>query len=373
MRPPHLTVVAAARPNFMKVGPVLRALDGRADTTLVHTGQHYDDRMSRVFFNELGIAFPDVNLGVGSGTHAQQTAAVMVAFEKHLLGTPTDAVVVVGDVNSTLAAALVATKLGIPVAHVEAGLRSGDWTMPEECNRVLTDRMSRWLFTPSADADANLLAEGIDPARVHLVGNVMIDTLLAHLDTARERGATMRDKLGGLDRFAVLTLHRPSNVDDAGTLSRLLSAVADAVGGMPVVFPVHPRTRAQLEGAAIPANLRCLPPMSYLDFIGLVGGAEVVLTDSGGIQEESSVLGVPCLTIRDNTERPVTCELGTNRLIGTDPAAIAPAVAAVMGSPRRPAQIPLWDGRAGERIAAILVEELPRDARARRDAPWPAR
>ena len=368
-RLPHVTVVAAARPNFMKVGPVLRALDGRAETSLVHTGQHYDDHMSRIFFEELGIPLPDVNLGVGSGTHAEQTAAVMVAFEKQLIGTATDAVVVVGDVNSTLAASLVATKLGIPVAHVEAGLRSGDWTMPEEANRVLTDRMSRWLFTPSADGDANLHAEGIEPDRIHLVGNVMVDTLLANLDRAKVRGRALRGQLGGLDRFAVLTLHRPGNVDDTESLSCLLAAVAGAAPGLPVVFPVHPRTAARIEGRAdLPSNLRCLPPLSYLDFIGLVAGADVVLTDSGGIQEESSVLGVPCLTIRDNTERPVTCELGTNRLIGTDPAAIAPAVAAVVGTPRRPAQIPLWDGRAGERIAEILVRELEPFVRATGEA-----
>ncbi len=366
MKVPHLTIVAAARPNFMKVAPVLHALDGRADISLVHTGQHYDDHMSKIFFEELGIPHPEVNLGVGSGTHAQQTAAVMVAFEKQLIGsaTATDAVVVVGDVNSTLAASLVAAKLGIPVAHVEAGLRSGDWTMPEEANRVLTDRMSHWLFTPGADADANLLAEGISPDRIYRVGNVMIDTLLANGDRARARGLELRRRLGGLDRYAVLTLHRPSNVDDSATLARLIGALAGAAPDLPVVFPVHPRTSARLEGHTdLPANLRCLPPLSYLDFIGLVGEAEVVLTDSGGIQEESSVLGVPCLTIRDNTERPVTCELGTNRLIGTDPAAIAPAVRQARRTPRRPACIPLWDGRAGTRVADVLLADLQQDPR----------
>jgi len=356
---PHLTVVAAARPNFMKVAPVLRALEGRAETTLVHTGQHYDDHMSNVFFEELGIPRPDVNLGVGSGSHAEQTAAVMVAFEKQLVGSATDAVVVVGDVNSTLAASLVATKLGIPVAHVEAGLRSGDWTMPEECNRVLTDRMSTWLFTPSPDADANLLAEGIAPDRIHLVGNVMIDTLLTNLDRAQARAGALRAELGGLEHFAVLTLHRPANVDDPENLARLIDAVAGAAPDLPIVFPVHPRTSARLEGRGdLPSNLRCLAPMSYLDFIGLVAGAELVLTDSGGIQEETSVLGVPCLTIRDNTERPITCELGTNRLIGTDPAAIAPAVVAARAGARTPASIPLWDGHAGERVAGVLVHDL---------------
>lgn len=356
---PRVTVVAAARPNFMKVGPVLAALEGRARTTLVHTGQHYDDQMSKVFFEELGIPHPDVNLEVGSGTHAEQTAAVMVAFERHLKDAPTDVVVVVGDVNSTLAAALVATKLGVPVAHVEAGLRSGDWAMPEEVNRVLTDRMSRWLFTPSPDADANLKREGIDADHIHRVGNVMIDTLLANLERARARGRDVCRQLGGLERFAVLTLHRPSNVDNVEALSRLIAALASSDPALPIVFPVHPRTSARLEGQTdLPTNLLCLPPLAYLEFVGLVAGAEVVLTDSGGIQEETSILGVPCLTIRDTTERPITCELGTNRLIGTDPAAIAPALREVRRSTHRPANIPLWDGQAGRRVADVLLEGL---------------
>ncbi|HEV2071533.1 MAG TPA: UDP-N-acetylglucosamine 2-epimerase (non-hydrolyzing) [Acidimicrobiales bacterium] len=358
---PHLTLVAAARPNFMKVGPVLRALDGRVRTTLVHTGQHYDDHMSRVFFEELGLPRPDVNLGVGSGTHAAQTAAVMVDFERHLRASPTDAVVVVGDVNSTLAASLVATKMGVPVAHVEAGLRSGDWAMPEEVNRVLTDRMSRWLFTPSPDADANLRSEGIPVSRIHRVGNVMIDTLIANLGRARARGPILRHQLGDAARHLVLTLHRPSNVDDPAKLMELITAVANAAPDLPIVFPVHPRTAAQLEGLErLPANLRCLPPLSYLDFVGLVDSADLVLTDSGGIQEETSVLGVPCLTIRDSTERPVTCELGTNRLIGVVPAAIEPAVRQARMSVHRPARIPMWDGRAAERVAHVLVRDLER-------------
>lgn len=359
---PHLTLVAAARPNFMKVGPVLRSLDGRALTTLVHTGQHYDDHMSTVFLEELGLPRPDVNLGVGSGTHAAQTAAVMVDFERHLTHSPTDAVVVVGDVNSTLATSLVATKLGIPVAHVEAGLRSGDWTMPEEVNRVLTDRMSRWLFTPSPDADANLKREGIDVGRIHRVGNVMIDSLMANLDRALARRPILRRQLGDPERLLVLTLHRPSNVDDPAKLMRLITAVASAAPDLPIVFPVHPRTGAQLEGiSGLPVNLRCLPPLPYLDFVGLVAGAELVLTDSGGIQEETSVLGVPCLTIRDTTERPITCTLGTNRLIGVDPAAIGPAVREARASVHRPARIPMWDGKAGERVADILVADLQRE------------
>jgi UDP-N-acetylglucosamine 2-epimerase (non-hydrolysing) len=314
--------------------------------------------MSKVFFEELGLPHPDVNLGVGSGTHAEQTAAAMVALERQLVKSPTDAVVVVGDVNSTLAASLVATKIGIPIAHVEAGLRSGDWAMPEEVNRVLTDRMSRWLFTPSADADANLGLEGIDTSRIHRVGNVMIDTLLANLDRARARAGAFREQISGFDRYAVLTLHRPANVDDPATLSSLLAAITKADPDLLILFPVHPRTRALEGNATLSYNLRCLPPLAYLDFVGLVAGAEMVLTDSGGIQEETSVLGVPCLTIRDTTERPITCELGTNRLIGTDPSAIPPAVRQAREMVCHPARIPLWDGRAGERVAEILLSDL---------------
>jgi UDP-N-acetylglucosamine 2-epimerase (non-hydrolysing) len=314
--------------------------------------------MSAVFFEQLKLPPPDVDLGVGSGTHAEQTAAVMVAFERHVADHPTDAVVVVGDVNSTLAAALVAAKLGIPVAHVEAGLRSRDWSMPEEVNRVLTDRLSQWLLTPSADADDNLAAEGIAAERVHLVGNVMIDTLLANLDEARARSAADVANARLPAEYAVLTLHRPSNVDDPGVLGAVIAAIGEVAGEVPVAFPVHPRTRRQLESIGIPAGLRCLEPMPYLDFIGLVDGARLVMTDSGGIQEETSVLGVPCLTLRDTTERPITCELGTNRVIGTDPAAIPPAARAALATEWRPASIPLWDGHAGERIAEVLLRDL---------------
>lgn len=356
----HLTVVVGARPNFMKVAPVMRAIEGAVGTTLVHTGQHYDARMSEVFFGQLGLPEPDVNLDVRSGSHARQTAAVMAAFDDHLADAKTDAVVVVGDVNSTLAAALVAAKRNIPVAHVEAGLRSSDWSMPEEVNRVVTDRLSRWLFTPSADADENLRAEGMDPGRVHLVGNVMIDTLLAHLDAARERGRAVAPEVAGPGPYGVATLHRPANVDDPSRLARLLDALAAATPDLRIVFPTHPRTAARMEdaGYAVPENIRCLEPLPYLDFLGLVAGAAVVVTDSGGIQEETSVLGVPCLTVRDNTERPVTCALGTNTLVGTDPTRLGPAVRDALAATWAPAEIPLWDGHAGERIAEVLLDGL---------------
>ena len=314
---PKIAVVAAARPNFMKVGPIVPALQHRgAEVELVHTGQHYDERMSGGFFRDLGIPEPDVNLDIGSGSHAEQTAGVMVAFEAYLQKREIDAVVVVGDVNSTIACAIAAVKLGIPVAHVEAGLRSRDWNMPEEINRVLTDRISRWLFTTSADADANLESEGVPGEWVHLVGNVMIDTLLANIDRARERAVGTRADLGLDGRYGVMTLHRPSNVDEAASLQALLGALGEIASDVPLVFPTHPRTANHLKdfGIDLPAGIRLIDPLGFLDFVGLVDGASIVLTDSGGVQEETSVLGVPCLTLRENTERPVTCELGTMSL-----------------------------------------------------------
>ena len=306
----------------MKVGPVMKALAGHAQVELVHTGQHYDDRMSSNFFRDLAIPQPDINLGVGSGSHAEQTAGVLIAYEEHLMRRRPDAVVVVGDVNSTLAAALAAAKLGIPVAHIEAGLRSRDWSMPEEINRVLTDRLSQWLFTPSADADENLLAEGIDPSRIHLVGNVMIDSLLSVLPTARSSFPDLSVKYGLSSKgYAVLTLHRPSNVDAEPNLRAILEGVSKIGENLPVLFPVHPRTRAQLEALDIRLGdgIRLLEPLGYVDFLALLDQAALVLTDSGGVQEETSVLGVPCLTLRPNTERPITCEMGTNQVVGIDP------------------------------------------------------
>lgn len=345
----------------MKVGPLVPALrEAGATVELAHTGQHYDERMSAGFFRDLGIPEPDVNLEIGSGSHAEQTAGVLVAFERHLRERQADAVVVVGDVNSTIACAMAAVKLHVPVAHVEAGLRSRDWSMPEEVNRVLTDRISRWLFTTSADADENLAAEGVPGEWVHLVGNVMIDTLLANRDRARQRGDQVRERLDLDDRYGLMTLHRPSNVDEASSLQALLGALSEIAADVPLLFPAHPRTAKQLAefGVELPDGVRVVEPLGYLDFVGLMDGASIVLTDSGGIQEETSVLGVPCLTLRENTERPVTCELGTNRLVGTDPDAILDAARQALGGPSEPAEIPLWDGRAAERIADVLVGDL---------------
>jgi UDP-N-acetylglucosamine 2-epimerase (non-hydrolysing) len=364
----HVLHVVGARPNFMKVAPVIAALRARGQAlpgfrqTLVHTGQHYDAKMSEVFFQDLEMPAPDVHLGVGSGTHAQQTAKVMLAIEPVLLRERPDVVLVAGDVNSTLAVALVAAKLLLPVAHVEAGLRSRDMTMPEEVNRIVTDRLAELLFTPSRDGDRNLLAEGVDPSRIHFVGNAMIDSLRAALPRARERGTLERLSLarGG---YALATLHRPSNVDEPGQLLRVLGALAEISLRLPVLFPVHPRTRARIDGeprlaerlVSAPA-LRAIEPLGYLDFLALLDGARLVLTDSGGIQEETTALSVPCLTLRDNTERPVTIEVGTNRLVGGDPARIVPAALEVLDGAARVGALPeLWDGHAAERIACVLL------------------
>jgi UDP-N-acetylglucosamine 2-epimerase (non-hydrolysing) len=360
-------VVAGARPNFMKVAPILRALgnDG-CEALLVHTGQHYDVRMSDAFFRDLALPEPDFHLGVGSGTHAQQTARVMEAFEPVLMRTRPDWLVVVGDVNSTLACALVASKLeaetGTRIAHVEAGLRSGDWRMPEEVNRVLTDRVSHLLLTPSRDAHANLAAEGIDAARVEFVGNVMIDTLLSQLPQARALAlpATMGLAQGG---YVVATLHRPSNVDSEATLGPALGALARVAGEMPVVLPLHPRTRARAESFGLgPAlsRLRIVEPLGYREMLSLTASAAAVLTDSGGLQEETTALGVPCVTLREQTERPVTVTEGTNRLapwpLSEDGVFAAFREAVATGrSPdagRRPEG---WDGRAAERVSRALA------------------
>jgi UDP-N-acetylglucosamine 2-epimerase (non-hydrolysing) len=322
---------------------------------LVHTGQHYDVKMSDVFFQDLGMPAPDVHLGVGSGSHAQQTAKVMVEIEPVLLREKPDVVVVAGDVNSTIAVALVAAKLGLKIAHVEAGLRSRDWTMPEEINRVLTDRLSDFLFTPSRDGDENLAHEGIDPARVHFVGNVMIDSLQAALPRARE--SRIHERLEIVPKgYALATLHRPANVDEPAVLGGFMRALAEVASDLPVVFPIHPRTRARLGPETWPASLKLIEPLGYLDFLALTDGARLVLTDSGGIQEETTALGVPCLTLRDNTERPVTVTVGTNQLVGTNPDRIAPAAREVLSGRTRRGAIPeLWDGHAADRIADILA------------------
>jgi UDP-N-acetylglucosamine 2-epimerase (non-hydrolysing) len=353
--------VAGARPNFMKIAPVMAALaETGIAAQLLHTGQHYDAAMSDSFFADLGIPPPDHHLEVGSGSHAVQTAEVMKRFEPVLESVQPQAVLVVGDVNSTIACALVAAKRGVRVIHVEAGLRSYDRSMPEEINRVLTDQISDLLFTTEKGALANLQREGIDPARVEFVGNVMIDTLHRHL----ERAVPASQILGAtLPEYAVMTMHRPSNVDDPATLSALLDVVGEINRALPVVLPLHPRTRGNIERFAFTAmldGLFVLPPVGYLEMLGLMRDARLVLTDSGGIQEETTALGVPCLTLRENTERPVTIDEGTNTLVGTDPAAIRAAFEDVMTNGGKAGRIPeYWDGRAAMRIAHTLQGWLP--------------
>ncbi|HEX3559279.1 MAG TPA: UDP-N-acetylglucosamine 2-epimerase (non-hydrolyzing) [Pyrinomonadaceae bacterium] len=360
--------VVGARPNFMKVAPVVEAMGRRAaefSSLVVHTGQHYDARMSDAFFRDLGLSEPDVHLGVGSGSHAQQTAAVMRLFEPVVVREKPDWILVVGDVNSTLACALVCAKLLVPVAHVEAGLRSRDRTMPEEINRVLTDQIADLLLTPSADADRNLLAEGIPAERIRLVGNVMIDSLLKHLALSRESHA--RAELGvAVGDYAVVTLHRPSNVDDAGVLRGIVTALARISERLPVIFPAHPRTRKMLSEFGLleafegGGRLRLVEPLGYLDFLRLYSGAALVLTDSGGIQEETTALGIPCLTLRENTERPVTVEMGTNKVVGRDPARIVREAESALARRRDggtpPRVPPLWDGKTADRILDALLE-----------------
>jgi UDP-N-acetylglucosamine 2-epimerase (non-hydrolysing) len=357
----RVVCVAGARPNYMKVKPVMAALAAAgAETALVHTGQHYDPAMSDVFFTDLGLRPADHFLGVGSGTQAGQTARVMTAFEPLLARLAPDAVVVVGDVNSTLGCALVTAKSGARLAHVEAGLRSGDWTMPEEVNRVVTDRVSDYLFAPSPDAVANLGAEGHGESQIHLVGNVMVDTLLANLDRALARDVLSR--LGLVrGQYGLVTLHRPANVDDPAVLGGLLAALDQVAGMCPLVLPAHPRAASALRQAGL-ARVRVIEPAGYLDFLALEASAALVLTDSGGVQEETTVLGVPCLTLRDNTERPITVTEGTNRLAGRSPDRIVAAARAVLESPP-PARSPaLWDGRAGQRIASVLLAGEPAEA-----------
>lgn len=358
---PELLLVAGARPNFMKIAPIAAALrrDGRLEGTIVHTGQHYDREMSELFFEQLGIPEPSIRLGVGSGTHARQTAEIMIRLEPVIRERRPAAVVVVGDVNSTVAAALVAVKEGVPVAHVEAGLRSFDRSMPEEINRIVTDSISSWLFVTERSGLENLAREGVDPGKVHLTGNVMIDTLRACLGRARSLG--FRAKLGLEPKaYAVLTLHRPTNVDAPDALARVLEPIAELGERLPVVFPVHPRTRGALRriGLADHGGLRVFEPLGYLEFLSLMADAALVLTDSGGIQEETTVLGVPCVTLRENTERPVTVLEGTNRIGGTEPGRIRAAIREALESPVGGRLPELWDGKAAERIVSILAAEL---------------
>ena len=355
-------VVVGARPNLVKVAPVWHALAAlRIRQRLLHTGQHYDHALSGSFLEQLDLPEPDVALGIGSGTHAEQTAAALVGVERVLLDDEHAAVLVAGDVNSTLAAALAAAKVGVPVIHLEAGLRSGDWTMPEEINRVVCDRLSDLLLCPSRDAVEALAAEGIDAARAVLVGNTMIDTLLRLSEPARAQAE--RERLGAPEgAYVLVTLHRPAVVDDPAALTAAMDVFAALAAELPVLFPVHPRTRARLSEMdwAPVEGVRLLEPLTYLEFIALEAGARLVITDSGGVQEETSALGVPCLTYRTTTERPVTVELGTNRLIGVDPRVLLAAALDELARPyaRRPCAIPLWDGRAGPRAAAAIADYL---------------
>jgi UDP-N-acetylglucosamine 2-epimerase (non-hydrolysing) len=372
LRNVYLACVVGARPNFMKMAPLLRALEAYAHVraVLVHTGQHYDESLSRVFFSQLGMRPPDVCLEVGSGKHAAQTARVLERFEAVLEkgapdGSRYDRVVVVGDVNSTMAAALAAAKLGVPVAHVEAGLRSFDRSMPEEINRVVTDSVSDLLFVSEPAGMENLRREGHPESRLHLSGNVIIDTLVWLLPRAKARNGLARY---GLEpgRYGLVTLHRPANVDAPETLSRLLDVLVEVSHKLRLVFPTHPRTKERIERFGLAARLGTadgivqLPPLGYLDFLSLLSEAKVILTDSGGLQEESTALGIPCLTLRPNTERPITIDVGTNTLVGNDPLKLRRSLDAVLSGAykqgRRPA---LWDGRAAERVAGVLAGEAP--------------
>jgi UDP-N-acetylglucosamine 2-epimerase (non-hydrolysing) len=349
----HILHVVGARPNLMKVAPVLSALKHYSNIkqSLVHTGQHYDTNMSDVFFQQLEIPAPDVNLGVGSGSHARQTAEIMTRFEPIVLERKPDMVLVYGDVNSTVAAALVCSKLLIQVGHVEAGLRSRDRAMPEEINRLVTDQLADILFTPSSDGDENLAREGVPSSKVHMVGNVMIDSLVRLLPAA------IKKDLNGLpNRYVLVTLHRPANVDDDRTLKSILECLLDLNSQLKVVFPVHPRTRQRIADFGIDvAQLDLREPLPYIEFLALQRRATAVVTDSGGIQEETTYLKVPCLTLRSNTERPVTVSQGTNTLVGQNRDALRTELSKILDGKQKQGSIPpLWDGRAGERIAGIL-------------------
>ena len=358
----HVTIIAGARPNFIKISPIINEIRKRQSEgvdiqySLVHTGQHYDKVMSGLFFEELNIPEPDVNLAAGGGSQAEQTGSIMVAFEKYLMLHPTDLIMVVGDVTSTMACAIVAKKMCIPLAHVEAGIRSFDMTMPEEVNRIVTDSLTDYFFITSAFAKENLKRNGVPDEKVFFVGNVMIDSLLANL--SRLRKPEEFDKLGLKENeYIVLTLHRPNNVDDTNSLLDMLRTINDNVGNMPVVFPIHPRTKQKLEGTKFNfPNIRFVSPLGYLEFIYLVKHSRAVITDSGGITEETTIMHIPCLTLRDNTERPETCSVGTNELIGTNPQNLIPALKKLFAGNWKKGDIPeLWDGRTAERIVNVIV------------------
>ncbi|MDQ1919508.1 non-hydrolyzing UDP-N-acetylglucosamine 2-epimerase [Massilia pseudoviolaceinigra] len=373
---PLIYLVAGARPNFMKIAPIVRALQSQATLTfkIIHTGQHYDREMNDVFFEELGIPQPDIFMGAGGGSHAQQTAKIMVAFEELCVAERPAAVLVVGDVNSTLACSISAKKLNIPVAHVEAGLRSGDMTMPEEINRLVTDSITDWFFVTEPSAVSHLQREGKPDCAIHYVGHVMVDNVLYQAEklTATDTSdyetsafKTARSANGG--RYGVVTLHRPSNVDDAAMMTRIGGALKEIAADLPLIFPVHPRTRANLAsfGIDLGPNVTLVGPQAYMAFLNLWKDAAVVLTDSGGLQEETTALGVPCITIRDNTERPVTVDEGSNVLVGTDPVRIVAEARKVLNGEGKQGRRPhLWDGKAAERIVAILATELAALARA---------
>ncbi len=370
----YVLCVVGARPNFMKIAPIMRAFaqsESALTARLLHTGQHYDAAMKHAFFDQLHIPEPDIDLEVGSGTHARQTADIMRRFEPVLDADPPTAVLVVGDVNSTIACALVAVKKNIPVIHVEAGLRSRDRRMPEEINRVLTDQISELLFTTEPGAGENLMREGISGDRVFFAGNVMIDTLLYSLDYAVPAAGTLAGagvEPTGENGYGVLTLHRPSNVDDPATLARLLEVLARISERTPLVFPIHPRTISRIEDAGLSgrlesSNITPLPPQGYLEMLGLMREARLVLTDSGGIQEETTALGVPCITLRENTERPITVEQGTNTVAGTDPGKILATHEDILASGGKVGRVPkLWDGHAAQRIVTVINDWASRRA-----------
>lgn len=359
----RITIIAGARPNFMKVAPVIAAIQKEKNRgvsisyRLVHTGQHYDEKMSQSFFKELEIPEPDVNLACGGGSQGEQTAAIMIKFEKELIENPADIVLVVGDVTSTMACAIVAQKLHTEVAHIEGGIRSGDWTMPEEINRLVTDSISNYFFTTTEGANNNLLISGIAASRIFLVGNTMIDTLLKQMPRFKCPPVFTDNNLVAGEYF-VLTLHRPSNVDNVNNLIELLNEITSNANELPIVFPVHPRTRKQLAGLNLDYSILILTePLGYLEFNYLVKNAKAVITDSGGITEETTVMGIPCMTLRDTTERPETCTVGTNELLGTNPKAIAPALKKLFDGGWKQGSIPeLWDGETAPRIVKHLIE-----------------
>ena len=360
-----IDLIVGARPNFMKVAPIIRAMEDRLVEggpmryRLVHTGQHYDPKLSGAFFEQLGIPEPDVNLEVGSGSQAEQTAAIMTRYESLLLEKPASLCLVVGDVTSTMACAIAAQKLCVPVAHVEGGIRSGDWSMPEEINRMVTDSITNWFFTTSEFANSNLLKAGVEKKRIFFVGNTMIDTLLANLKRFRPPSFWNDLDLSSKNYF-VMTLHRPANVDHKGQLIDLLKAIEEGTRGLPVLFPVHPRTAKTLQDLiALPDSIKLVEPQPYLEFNYLVRHSKAVITDSGGVTEETTVLGIPCLTLRDTTERPETISIGTNELIGTNPSAIKPALDRLFSGQWKSGSIPeKWDGQTGVRIVAHLEQLL---------------